>query len=172
MCYGCWADAGWPTGADCLHPGIAWAVDRGRRLRSISASGSVAHIIIEDCNIDESSVDFCLEAFRSLTFCYPSDEELLAGQFASAMRDLSINDRRMVMTIIDGVVDGDGAPTEKGISCAWMALSGYDDELRECKDFCINHGLTSGLGQQEIAERINRLKHILEATLPTPAAPS
>lgn len=114
MCYGCWEDAGWPTGPTSVHQGIAWAVDRGRRLRSISASGSVAHIIIEDCNLDDSNVDFCLEAFRSLTFCYPSDEELLAGQFASAMRDLSINDRRTAMAIIDGLVDGDGSPHREG----------------------------------------------------------
>jgi hypothetical protein len=56
MCYGCWEDAGKP---DERTPSTALAVAAIRRLYDLNCVGGPLHIVTDDWNLDDDSVEWC-----------------------------------------------------------------------------------------------------------------
>lgn len=93
MCLGCWQAWGKPAHTS---PAIEAAAHLVRALYAEDCSGGLAHIVTDDWNIEDGSIDWCL---RHEDAALPKNATAVAC--LRALRALSEDDRAAVLAWVD-----------------------------------------------------------------------
>lgn len=102
MCYGCYEKYGKP---EIINDATKNAVILIEKVYDMSCSGGNAHVVIDDWNIDDQSILWCLNKAISENICESRDELIIAEKEAlEALLALSIDERASALAIVDGYI--------------------------------------------------------------------
>lgn len=103
MCYGCWEEAEKPVK---ITPAVLACVPLVKQLYEFSCVGGPAHNVTDDWNIEDDSIDWCLENGG-----HPEDsaeERGAANAVLHAMKVMDEDERLTTLALFDGYIDERG----------------------------------------------------------------
>lgn len=99
MCKGCWIEMGAPAIVNDLTKAAA---DTIREVYEHSASGGTAHIVVDDWNLSDEDIDFCInDADASQWEPVQRDADLRCLHF---LRRLTLDERASALAMFEGYI--------------------------------------------------------------------
>lgn len=100
MCRGCYEEAGQPAIVNDKTKAAAVLVSK---IYEYSRVGSNMHIVTDDWNLEDDSIDFCLNAIRTAPFheITPEQKEIEEA-CAVAFKSMTMDERASTLAIYDG----------------------------------------------------------------------
>ncbi len=112
MCMGCWHDYGAPRE---ITPEIKEAAALVAKVYESSVVGGNAHIVLDDWNIEDDSIDWCLEtALRTNIHEHSAEELAVERQCLEALKALGLKERASALALHDGFFGEDTATQGDG----------------------------------------------------------
>lgn len=99
MCYSCYEDYGKPTLVTPEIQEAAWLVEK---VYEFSAVGGNLHIVVDDWNIEDSSLDFCDRYIDAEGYDCPQAQIKAELACLDAFRKLSVPHRAAALAIHEG----------------------------------------------------------------------
>jgi len=100
MCYGCYIEYGSPTE---VTPRTAAVTKLIAGVYEIHAAGGTAHIVVDDWNLGDENIDWCLEL---------PDIDDVCRRCLEAMRQLTETERAIALGAHDGFIDPPSQSTD------------------------------------------------------------
>lgn len=102
MCYGCYEEAGEPA---IINEATQAAAALVARVYEFSMSGGNAHIVVDDWNLEDSDIRWCLDTALVENVHKASDEQLAAERAClEALLALNPDERASAMALHDGFI--------------------------------------------------------------------
>jgi len=99
MCYACWEKSGEPTIVNELTTSVAKMIDH---VYDFSEVGGNAHIVVDDFNLEDDNIDFCLQQIKKNPFHDEKEQLDAEKQCLLALRQMSRDERASAMAIHEG----------------------------------------------------------------------
>jgi hypothetical protein len=105
MCCGCYMEYGSPT---LESPEIWKGVDLVKQLYEFTGAGGNCHIVTDDWNLEDHSIEFCLNEVSNGGFAdeygyIDSPEQLkVEREILDLMKSMSLDERASMMGLVDG----------------------------------------------------------------------
>lgn len=103
MCIGCYEEAGRP---EIVSDKTKYACALVSKIYEYSCVGSNMHIVTDDWNLEDESIDFCLNAIRTEPYheITPEQKEI-EYSCALAFKNMTMDERASALAIFDGYLD-------------------------------------------------------------------
>jgi hypothetical protein len=128
MCSGCWEDYGKP---ELNSPEIQYALRAVQEVYEYSCVGGGLHIVLDDWNLEDSSVEWCavhLESPEHWEYLQRDKPDLASAQLAAERRclalfqPLTVAERASVLARLDGFVDPPPPQATQRPSGVWQVV--------------------------------------------------
>ena len=101
MCYGCYQEAGKPAVINEKTKRAAELINEIYEQDDCGAGG-YAHIVVDDWNLDDSDIDFCINEANKGEYDISEEGKLACLNCLHFLKDLSEDERYSAMAIADG----------------------------------------------------------------------
>lgn len=103
MCSQCWDEYGRPA---IVNAATRAAAEKVARIYDYSDVGGNAHVVADDWNLSDQTIDWCLSEALAENIHKASEEQLaVEGDALTALRALSLDERASAMAIFEGYID-------------------------------------------------------------------
>ena len=104
MCYGCYEEFGKPTIVNDLTKAAAVAIARVYECR---CAGGNLHIVVDDWNLDDEDIAFCIKYIGNGGFEGQDDPEKLIAESecAEMLKRMTLEERVSALAIYDGFLE-------------------------------------------------------------------
>jgi hypothetical protein len=101
MCKGCWIEADKPNIKNNLTKSVAKMIER---VYDFSMSGGNAHIVVDDWNIEDNHIDFCLQMVLQNVEKYDQDQLDAEKEFLMTFKLLDEEERYSALALYEGFI--------------------------------------------------------------------
>ena len=103
MCIECYEKYGSPSIINELTRRAAKLIEA---VYEFNAAGGNAHIVVEDWNLDDGDIDFCLDEVKTNRRGDSADKLNAERQCLEALKALTLEERASALAIYDGFISG------------------------------------------------------------------
>ena len=110
MCHGCWVENGMPSLITDVTKEAARLVDEIYGYADGGCGGN-AHIVVDDWNLDDDDIKFCIKAANKNEWDFSDDQIKAELDCLNFMLKMSEPERYSAMAIHEGHIDANNSPT-------------------------------------------------------------
>lgn len=103
MCIDCYQEAGSPC---IINDNVIDAANLININLLLDSVGGYAHIVIDDWNLENEHIEYCIEAANKRSHSWVSEaSRLVSLQVLAKLKDLSLEERYTAMAIAEGIIE-------------------------------------------------------------------
>lgn len=99
MCISCWRELGEPKIVTELTKAASRMIGK---VYEYSISGGNCHIVIDDFNLENKHIDFCLEQVKNNENKYTQKQLVIEKQLLDTLRTMSLEERASALALYEG----------------------------------------------------------------------
>jgi hypothetical protein len=103
MCYGCYEEAGRPAIITPTTQGMAELIQRLYDMPD-GCVGGHAHIVLDDWNLEDGDIDYCLEVAKENKHGYDPEQVSLEITILTHLKRMTEDERYSSLALVDGFI--------------------------------------------------------------------